>query len=130
MTLVASVGLGARFLRRQLPVLLTVCLAPLVALGDITSDACPESAVRIYVDNVGVVRVNGAVVPTELLKQVLVSLKPKPSEICFTPAFPGFPMVPPPDAVAAVAAVDASEALGVPISFYPDATFKTRLRLK
>ena len=36
--------------RRQLPVLLTVCLASLVALRDTASDGCPESAVRIHVD--------------------------------------------------------------------------------
>jgi hypothetical protein len=126
MTLVARVGLGARFRRWQLPVLLTACLAPLVVLGETASDACPESAARVYVDNVGVVRVNGAVVPTELLKQILVSLKPKPTEICVAPAHPP-PWFAPREAVAAL---DASEALGVPISFYSDATFKTSTRIR
>jgi len=126
----ARVSPGARFRRSTLPVLLTVCSASSIALGDTTSDACPESAVRIYVDEIGIVRVNGAVVPTELLKQMLVSLNPKPAEICFAPASPRYPMVPAPDKAAAVGPVDASEALGVPIGFYPDATFKTRLRAK
>jgi hypothetical protein len=126
MTLVARVGLVARFRHRQLPVLLTVCLAPLGALADTTSDACPMSAVRIYVDNLGVVRVNGAVVPTELLKQMLISLKPKPTEICVAPTHPPPWFATPPEARAAL---DASEALGVPISFYFDATFRTRTRI-
>src|SRR5580704_2884768 len=119
----AAIGLRVRFRRWQLPMLLTVCLAPLVALGDITSDACPESAVRIYVDNVGVVRVNGTVVPAELLKQVLISLKPKPTEICVAPTNPPPRFATSPEAAAALAA---SEALKVPTTFYLDATFRTR----
>jgi hypothetical protein len=122
----AAIGLRVRFRRRQLPMLLTVCLAPLVALGDITSDACPESAVRIYVDNVGVVRVNGTVVPAELLKQVLISLKPKPTEICVAPTNPPPRFATSPEAAAALAA---SEALKVPTTFYLDATFRTRTQI-
>jgi hypothetical protein len=123
MTLVERVGFGAQFRRRQLPVLLTVCLASQAALADNASDACPKSAVRIYVDDIGFVRVNGAVVPPELLKQMLVSLKPKPTEICVAPVHPPQMLTP----TKAAAALDASEALGVPISFYLDATYKTRL---
>jgi hypothetical protein len=122
MTLVARVGLVAQFRRRQLPVLLTVCLAPLVALGDTASDTCPESAVRISVDPLGLVTVNGAVVPIELLKETLISLKPKPTEICFAPAH-RFTLTP----RDATAALNASEALGVPMGLYVDATYKTRL---
>jgi hypothetical protein len=126
MTLVARVGLGARFRRRQLPVLLTACLAPLVVLGETASDACPESAARVYVDNVGVVRVNGTVVPAELLKQVLISLKPKPTEICVAPTNPPPRFATSPEAAAALAA---SEALKVPTTFYLDATFRTRTQI-
>jgi hypothetical protein len=111
-----------RVRRRQLPVLLTVCLASLVALGDTASDDCPESAVRIHVDPLGLVRVNGAVVPPGLLKQMLASLKPKPTEICFA-SVRLFTMLTPTEAAAAL---DASETLGVPMSFYDDATYKTR----
>jgi hypothetical protein len=111
-------------------VLLSICFAPLVAFGNTTSGACPESAVRIYVNEVGIVTVNGAVVPTELLKQALISLKPKPVEICYAPARAGCPMVPPRDAAAAATALNASEALGVPVSIYSDAKFERRLSLK
>ena len=122
MTLVARFRIGARIWRRLLP-LLTLYLASSMALANTQSDSCPASAVRIYLDDAGFIRVNGGVVPASLLKEVLASLNPKPTEVCFAPAYPKA-------APAAVAVQDASIALGLPVSYYLDLTYKTRVNLK
>ena len=123
MTLAARFGTEALFYRWVLVVLPALCLASPVALADSMASACPESAVRIYVDDIGIIKVNGAVIPTERVKETLASLKPKPTAVCFAPAHP--PLAP----REAVAALDAGVALQVPIYFFEDGDFRVPLRL-
>ncbi len=122
-------ALAARFrvvarLWRSLSVL-TLCLAPSVTLGNAISEGCPDSGVRIYLDAAGVITVNGHVVPPADLPQALASLKPQPTEVCYSRA--NAQREPPPGAMAVMEAIIA---LRLPVGFYTDGTFKTRVKLK
>ena len=124
-----SMALAARFrvvarLWRSLSVL-TLCLAPSVTLGNAISEGCPDSGVRIYLDAAGVITVNGHVVPPADLPQALASLKPQPTEVCYSRA--NAQREPPPGAMAVMEAIIA---LRLPVGFYTDGTFKTRVKLK
>jgi hypothetical protein len=98
-------------------------LASSIALGNATSAGCPDSAVRIYVDGVGVITVNGRVVSVADLSQTLSSLKPRPTEVCYSRA--SAQGEPPPEVMPVIQAI---MALRVPVSFYTDKTFKTRVK--
>ena len=104
---------------------LTLCLAPSVTLGNAMSEGCPDSGVRIYLDAAGVITVNGHVVPPADLPQALASLKPQPTEVCYSRA--NAQGEPPPGAMAVMEAIIA---LRLPVSLYTDGTFKTRVNLK
>ena len=123
MTLAARCGTGVPFRRWELLVLLTLCLASSTVLADSMSSACPESAVRIYVNDIGIIKVNGVTILAERVKEVLASLKPKPAAVCFAPAHP--PLAP----REAVAALEAGAALGVPIRFFEDGEFRVPFEL-
>ena len=89
------------------------------------SEECPDSGVRIYLDAAGVITVNGHIVPAAGLPQTLASLKPQPTEVCYSRA--NAQGEPPPGAMAVMEAIIA---LRLPVGFYPDGTFKTRVKLK
>jgi len=98
-------------------------LASSIALGNAASEGCPDSAVRIYVDGVGVITVNGQVVSVAHLSQTLSSLKPRPTEVCYSRA--NAQGEAPPEVMPVIQAI---MALRVPVSFYTDKTFKTRAK--
>jgi hypothetical protein len=76
------------------------------------------------VDGAGVITVNGrAALPADL-RQVLAALKPAPTEVCYSRANPHGE--PPPHAMAAMEAI---AGLRLPIAFYTDASFETRVKL-
>jgi len=88
------------------------------------SEACPDSAVRIVVDSSGVITVNGRAVLAADLRSALAALKPAPTEVCYSRANPH--REPPPHAMEAMEAI---AGLGLPIAFYTDGTFETRVKL-
>jgi hypothetical protein len=94
-----------------------------IVLGNATPEGCPDSAVRIYVDGAGVITVNGQVASVAELPQTLSSLKPRPTEVCYSRA--NAQGEPPPEVMAVIQAI---MALRVPVSFYTDKTFKTRVK--
>ena len=94
-----------------------------IVLGNATSEGCPDSAVRIYVDGAGVITVNGQVASVADLPQTLSSLKPRPTEVCYSRA--NAQGEAPPEVMAVIQAI---MALQVPVSFYTDKTFKTRVK--
>jgi hypothetical protein len=120
----------ARFLsagrcRRSCLTLVALCLTSSIALGDAMSDGCPDSGVRIYVDAAGTITVNGQIVRAADLPQALASLKPHPTEVCYSRANPqGEPR---PESIAVMEAI---VALRLPVGFYTDGTFKTRVKPK
>jgi hypothetical protein len=116
-------GLVARF-RRCLAVF-TLCLGSSLAVGSAMSEDCPETGVRIYVDAAGVITVNGHVVSAADLSHVLISLKPAPTEVCYSRA--NAQGEPPPGATAVMEAIIS---LRLPVALYTDGTFKTRVKLK
>jgi hypothetical protein len=88
------------------------------------SDACPDTAVQIYVDKEGVITVNGQTTRPEDLLHALESLKPPPTEVCYARANPqGEP------APEATVAIEAIIALRLPVAFYSDRTFRERVKL-
>ena len=104
---------------------LALCAASSVALGDPVSDECPASGVRIYVDASGAITVNGQVVPAADLPHALASLKPHPTEVCYSRAKQqGEPPA------GAMRVMEAIVSLSLPVAFYTDGTFRTRVKLK
>jgi hypothetical protein len=75
------------------------------------------------VDGAGVITVNGQVASVADLPQTLSSLKPRPTEVCYSRA--NATGQPPPEVMAVIQAI---MALRVPLSFYTDKTFKTRVK--
>lgn len=112
----------AEFRRRCLTVSVLWLVSSIVP-GNATSEGCPDSAVRIYVDGAGVITVNGQVASVADLPQRLSSLKPRPTEVCYSRA--NAQGEPPPEVMAVIQAI---MALRVPVSFYTDKTFKTRVK--
>ena len=109
--------------RRSCLTIAVLLLASSVVLGNSSSEDCPDSAARIYMDGVGVIAVNGQVVSVADLPQTLSSLKPRPTEVCYSRA--NVQGEPPP---AVMAVIQAIMALHVPVSFYTDKSFKTRVK--
>ena len=107
--------------RRSCLAISVLWLASSIVLGNATSEGCPDSAVRIYVDGAGVVTVNGRVVGVADLSETLSSLKPRPTEVCYSRANAEGE---PPAAVMDV--IKAIMTLRVPVGFYTDKSFKTR----
>jgi len=123
MTPVARFLSAGRF--RRCLTLVALCLTSSIALGDAMSDGCPDSGVRIYVDAAGTITVNGQIVRAADLPQALASLKPHPTEVCYSRANPEGE--PPAESMAVMEAIIA---LRLPVGFYTDGTFKTRVKLK
>ena len=83
---------------------------------------CPKSGARVMITALGNVTLNGAPVVVDRLAEALSAMKPRPSEVCY---FRERPKGPPPAAVKI--AVDAIISTKLAISFYSDATFKSRV---
>ena len=100
-----------------------VCLASAPVLGDTQTApiGCPQTAVRVYVDAVGIITVNDTVVRTADLRRTLASLKPPPAEACY--AYADTQNKVPPEAGIALRALAAQR---LPITLYTDNTFKTQ----
>jgi hypothetical protein len=79
---------------------------------------CPKTGARVLVTAMGIVTVNGKVVPVDNLGAVLNGLAPRPTEVCY---FREKPKGDPPAAVKI--AVNAIISTHLPISFYSDASF-------
>lgn|SRR5215472_5940668 len=109
--------------RRSCLTISVLWLVSSIVLGNATSEGCPDSAVRIHVDGAGVITVNGQVVSVADLPETLSSLKPRPTEACYSRA--NAQGEPPAEVMAAIKAI---MALQVPVSFYTDKTFKTRAK--
>jgi hypothetical protein len=109
--------------RRSCLTISVLLLVSSIVVGNATSEGCPDSAVRIYVDGGGVITVNGQVASVADLPQKLSSLKPRPTEVCYSRA--NAQGEPPPEVMAVIQAI---MALRVPVSFYTDKTFKTRVK--
>ena len=107
--------------RRSCLMISVLWLAATLALGNASSEGCPDSAVRIYVDGTGVVTVNGKVVSAADLSETLLSLKPRPTEVCYSRT--NAQGEPPAEVMTVIKAI---MVLRVPVSFYTDKTFKTR----
>jgi hypothetical protein len=87
---------------------------------------CPDSGVRIYVSEYGVVTLNGRVINLEDLREALVSLKPAPSEVCFSHGTPASQETETAVSAAVVAAGRTILDSKLPRSTYTDATFQTQ----
>jgi hypothetical protein len=109
--------------RRGCLTISVLLLVSSIVAGNATSEGCPGSAVRIYVDSAGVITVNGQIASVADLPQTLSSLKPRPTEVCYSRA--DAQGEPPPEVMAVIQAI---MALRVPVSFYTDKTFKTRVK--
>ena len=83
---------------------------------------CPRSGAKVLVTALGNVTLNGAVVPVDNLATLLSALAPRPTEVCY---FREKPKGEPPAAVRI--AVNAIIAAKLPITFYSDASFTTRV---
>jgi hypothetical protein len=104
-----------------------LCMVSSITLGEpqIVSEGRPASIVRIYVNAGGVITVNGRVVGAANLKQALESLKPTPTEVWYSRAnAQGEPPA------GGMAVMEAIVAMRLPVAFYTDDTFKTRVKLK
>ena len=122
MALLARLSPIAEF-RHSCLMISVLWLASALALGNASSEGCPDSAVRIYVDGAGVVTVNGQVVGVADLSETLLSLKPRPTEVCYSRA--NAQGEPPAEVMTVIKAI---MVLRVPVSFYTDKTFKTRAK--
>jgi len=92
------------------------------ALGA-TSTACPATAAKVLVTAMGNVTLNGRLVPVDNLAAALNALAPRPTEVCyFREKAPGA------QPVAVRIAVNAIISTHLPISFYADASFSSRVR--
>lgn len=83
---------------------------------------CPKTGARVLVTALGNVTLNGKLVPVDNLATALGALAPRPTEVCY---FREKPKGEPPAAVRV--AVNAIISTHLPISFYSDATFTTRV---
>ena len=83
------------------------------------AERCPDTAVRVYLDAVGFITVNGHTVLPEDLSHTVASLKPR--EICFAPV--DLNVKPRPEIRAVFKTVTD---LKVPVYLYTDGTFHTR----
>jgi hypothetical protein len=122
----AKFRLVAGILPRSLAILVLYLASSLVTgVSQTMSEGCPDSGVRIYVDDRGVITVNGQIVRPADLRQALASLKPPPTEVCYSRAKPQGE--PPPEATVAIEAIIA---LRLPVAFYTDGTFRKRVKLQ
>ena len=85
-------------------------------------NACPKTGAKVLVTALGNVTLNGVVVPVDNLAAALTALAPRPSEVCY---FREKPKGEPPAAVKI--AVNAIISAHLPISFYADASFASRV---
>ena len=86
------------------------------------SGACPKTGAKVLVTALGNVTLNGAVVPVDSLAAAISALAPRPTEVCY---FREKPKGEPPAAVRI--AVNAIISTHLPISFYSDASFTSRV---
>jgi hypothetical protein len=114
-------------LRRRWISALLLCVVSSITLGEPqdVSESHPTSIVRIYVNAGGVITVNGNIVSAANLNHSLQSLKPTPTEVWYSRA--NVQGEPPPGGMAVMEAI---VALRLPVAFYTDETFKTRVKLR
>ena len=86
------------------------------------SGACPTTGAKVLVTALGNVTLNGAVVPVDSLAAAISALAPRPTEVCY---FREKPKGEPPAAVRIT--VNAIISTHLPISFYSDASFTSRV---
>lgn len=86
--------------------------------------ACPKTGARLLVTAMGNITLNGTLVPVDNLSAALAALAPRPTEVCYYREKP--PGAPP---AAVRIAVNAIIAAHLPISFYADATFSSRVQM-
>jgi hypothetical protein len=86
---------------------------------------CPDSAVRISVDTVGVITFNGQVIRAADLQQALVSLNPSPTEVCLFRA--NSPEGLPRETAVALGTI---VSMRLRILSYTDATFRTAWKVQ
>ncbi len=96
--------------------------APPATTADAASTKpCPKSGAKVLVTAMGIVTLNGKVVPVDSLTSALSALAPRPTEVCY------FREKPKGEAPAAVKiAVNAIISTHLPISFYSDSSFAHR----
>ena len=84
--------------------------------------ACPKTGAKVLVTALGNVTLNGKVVAVDGLGAALGALAPRPTEVCY---FREKPKGEPPAAVKI--AVNAIISAHLPITFYSDASFSSRV---
>jgi hypothetical protein len=93
---------------------------PRAATG--SSVPCPKTGAKVVITALGNVTLNDALVPVDNLAAALNALTPRPSEVCY------FREKPKGEAPAAVRiAINAIISTRLPIAFFSDATFSTRV---
>jgi hypothetical protein len=97
---------------------------PANATAGTAAKPCPTTGARVLVTAMGIVTVNGKVVPVDSLAAALNGLAPRPTEVCY------FREKPKGEAPAAVKiAVNAIISTHLPISFYSEASFAHRAEM-
>jgi hypothetical protein len=96
-------------------------LAPVLAADPV---ACPTTGVRIYLTAQGVVTLNGQKVNASKLKDMLGSLKPKPTLVCYSRDNPGGEPHPVVEVV-----MNAIASARLPVGMFTDSTFRTQVKL-
>ena len=92
--------------------------------GTGASAPCPKTGAKVLITALGNVTLNGVLVSVDNLAAALNALAPRPSEVCY------FREKPKGEAPAAVrVAINAIISTRLPISFYSDATFSTRVSM-
>jgi hypothetical protein len=87
-----------------------------------STNPCPKTGAKVLVNASGSVTLNGTVVSVEKLAAALSALAPRPTEVCY---FREKAKGEPPAAVRA--ATNAIISARLPISFYSDASFSSRV---
>jgi hypothetical protein len=90
--------------------------------GTAATSPCPLTGAKVLVTALGIVKLNGMVVPVDNLAAALSALTPRPTEVCY---FREKAAGEPPAAVRIATSAIISTRL--PISFYSDASFSSRV---
>jgi hypothetical protein len=90
--------------------------------GAAATTPCPKTGAKVLVTASGIVNLNGAVVPVDNLAAALNAVTPRPTEVCY---FREKAAGDPPATVRI--ATNAIISTRLPISFYSDASFSSRV---
>jgi hypothetical protein len=90
--------------------------------GAAATSPCPKTGAKVLVTALGIVKLNGTVVPVDNLAAALNAVTPRPTEVCY---FREKAAGEPPAAVRI--ATNAIISTRLPISFYSDASFSSRV---